>query len=64
LLGEYLRLHPQGALAEDALALSIEAAGARHDKAGAAALGRTYLARFPNGSSRELALRAVKAYTP
>ena len=64
LLGEYLRLHPQGALAEDALALSIEAAGARHDKAAAAALGRTYLARFPNGSSRDVALRAVRAYTP
>jgi hypothetical protein len=58
LLSGYLRSHPRGVLAEDALALSIEAAVARHDTKGAADLGRRYLAQFPNGRYRTFAQRA------
>ncbi|MGD0676868.1 MAG: hypothetical protein ABSC94_15755 [Polyangiaceae bacterium] len=52
LLGDYLRMHPRGVLAEDALALSLEAAVARHDQRSAAQLGQRYLAQFPNGRYR------------
>jgi hypothetical protein len=58
LLSGYLRSHPRGVLVEDALALSIEAAVARHDGKGAADLGRRYLAQFPNGRYRAFAQRA------
>jgi hypothetical protein len=58
LLGGYLRAHPRGVLAEDALALSIEAAAARHDGRAASDLGRRYLAQFPRGRYRAFAQRA------
>jgi hypothetical protein len=58
LLASYLRAHPRGVLAEDALALSIEAAAARHDARAASDLGRRYLAQFPNGRFRAFVLRA------
>jgi hypothetical protein len=58
LLAGYLRAHPRGVLAEDALALSIEAAAARHDARAAADLGRRYLAQFPRGRYRAFAQRA------
>ena len=57
LLAKYLENHPNGALAEEALALTIEAAVARHD-GDAAALGARYLRRYPAGPFRALALRA------
>ncbi len=57
LLGRYLERHPDGALAEEALALTIEAAIAHHD-GDAAALGARYLRRYPAGPFRALALGA------
>jgi hypothetical protein len=57
LLATYLEHHPNGALAEEALALTIEAAVANHD-GDAAALGARYLRRYPAGPFRALALRA------
>jgi hypothetical protein len=54
LLGRYLERHPGGALAEEALAMSIEAAVAHHD-ADASALGARYLRLYPNGPFHTLA---------
>ena len=54
----YLRSNPRGALAEDALALSIEAAMARKDPR-AADYARRYLARYPEGRFRSLAQRVA-----
>lgn len=54
LLAGYLRVHPSGALSEEALALSIEAATARHNPA-AASLSRRYLTQYPTGRFREYA---------
>jgi hypothetical protein len=58
LLDQYLKTNPHGALAEDALALSIEAAAARKDPR-AADYARRYLARYPNGRFRNVAERMV-----
>jgi hypothetical protein len=58
LLDQYLRQNPRGALSEDALALSIEAAAARKDPR-AADYARRYLARYPNGRFRSLAERVL-----
>jgi hypothetical protein len=58
LLDQYLRKNPRGALVEDALALSIEAAAARKDPR-AADYARRYVARYPNGRFRALADRAL-----
>jgi hypothetical protein len=58
LLDQYLRANPHGALAEDALALSIEAAAARKDPR-AADYARRYLARYPNGRFKTVAERAL-----
>ena len=60
LLDGYLASHPSGALSEDALALSIEAATARRDPR-ASEYARRYLAQYPNGRFRQLALRATAA---
>jgi hypothetical protein len=54
LLAGYLAAHPKGALAEEALALSIEAATARHDPA-APAFARRYLRDYPTGRFRQTA---------
>jgi hypothetical protein len=59
LLAKYLERNPSGALAEEALALSIEAAVAHHDP-DAAALGARYLRRYPSGPFRALALDAQR----
>jgi len=48
LLAEYLRGYPTGSLAEEALALSVEAAATRGDAAGEE-LARQYFARYPSG---------------
>lgn len=54
LLARYLDRHPTGTLAEEALAMSIEAAVAHHD-ADAGALGARYLRLYPSGPFRALA---------
>jgi hypothetical protein len=54
----YLERQPTGALADEALAISIEAALEHHDP-DAAALSARYLARFPHGSFRALAERTL-----
>ena len=58
LLGRYLQEHPNGALAEEALAMSIEAAVAAHDS-DAPALARRYLRSYPSGPFRSVALQAA-----
>jgi hypothetical protein len=59
LLAQYLAAHPRGALAEEAVALSIEAAAARHDPA-AADFARRYLREYPNGRFRQTAEVALR----
>jgi hypothetical protein len=59
LLRAYLGAHPRGVLAEDALALAIEAASKLHDGR-AADYSRRYLAQFPHGKYRNLASRALE----
>jgi hypothetical protein len=54
----YLDGQPGGALADEALAISIEAAIDHHD-ADAATLSARYLAQFPHGSFRALAERTL-----
>jgi len=56
-LDEYMRRYPSGALAEEALALSVEAATQRGD-ARAKELAERYLARYPSGRFRRAAERA------
>ncbi len=58
LLNRYLQTHPEGALTEDALALSIEAAAASNDPK-RSEFARMYLAKYPNGRYRTLALKAL-----
>ncbi len=58
LLEEHLKEHPHGALAEDALALTIEAAAARHDPK-AKDYARRYLAKYPQGRFKPLATRVL-----
>jgi hypothetical protein len=63
LLDEYLRRYPDGALAEEALTLSIEAATARSDPR-ARDLASRYLAKYPNGRFRSAAERALARFSP
>ena len=63
LLDDYLQRHPTGSLAEEALALSIEAASARGD-ARARELAERYLARYPTGRFRRAAERARARFAP
>ena len=57
LLARYLAEHANGNLAEEALALSIEAALAHHD-GDVAALADRYLRLYPRGSFQALARQA------
>lgn len=63
LLDDYRRRYPKGALAEEALALSVEAAVQRGDPR-AKSLAESYLARFPNGQFRQAAERARALSSP
>jgi len=58
LLAAYLRTHPRGALAEEAVALSIEAADARHSPA-ATGFAERYLKEYPQGRFRSVAERTL-----
>jgi hypothetical protein len=58
LASRYLERQPTGALADEALAICIEAAIDHHDP-DTAALSARYLAQFPRGSFRGLAERAL-----
>jgi hypothetical protein len=49
LLARYLSAHPHGALREEALALAMEAADARSDRASAQQLAQVYQNEFPAG---------------
>jgi hypothetical protein len=60
LSARYLELHPGGPLAEEALALTIEAAVAQHAP-DAPTLGAHYLRQYPNGPFRGLARQASHA---
>jgi hypothetical protein len=61
LLAEYLKAYPHSPLSEDAMALSIEAAIARHDNRAGADLARRYLTQFPNGRYRTFASKAAQS---
>jgi hypothetical protein len=58
LLDEYLRTYPHGALAEEALALSIEAAADLHSPA-LTAFAERYLREYPKGRFRRAAEQAL-----
>jgi outer membrane protein assembly factor BamD (BamD/ComL family) len=60
LLSRYLRDHPRGLVAEDALALSIEAADAMHDVRGASEFAARYLRLYPSGRFHVLASEAAQ----
>jgi hypothetical protein len=62
-LDEYLKRHPDGELAEEALALSIEAASTRNDPR-AKDIASRYLAKYPNGRFRSAAERARARFSP
>lgn len=59
LLSEYLKVCPDGALSEEALALSIEAAAESADP-DALKLSTRYLEEFPNGQFRRAAELVMK----
>src|SRR5664280_777220 len=63
LLAQYLRRYPEGSLAEEALALSIEAATVLGDPR-ARGLADQYLARYPAGRFRSAAERARARFEP
>ena len=54
---DYLRVYPRGALAEEALAVAIEAAALSHDSR-AAGLAERYFRQYPNGRFRRVAQQA------
>ena len=60
LLDDYLKEHPRGILTEDALALAIEAADARHDRTAAAEYAERYIRQYPSGRYRPLADEALR----
>jgi hypothetical protein len=63
LLDEYLNRFPQGALAEDALALQIEATLAARDRAAARRWATRYLQEFPSGRFRAIADKTLHEFS-
>jgi outer membrane protein assembly factor BamD (BamD/ComL family) len=63
LLREYLRLYPHGSLAEEARALSFEAARAAHSP-DAVTLANDYLTLYPQGRFRKAAEKTALSATP
>jgi hypothetical protein len=63
LLAAYLRTYPRGALVEEAIALSFEAADARKSPA-AATFAQRYLRDYPHGRFRVAAERVLARPTP
>lgn len=63
LLTGYLRQHPRGALAEDALALLIEVSSAQKDPS-AVRHAQRYLRAYPRGRFRSVAERVVQGAGP
>lgn len=63
LASRYLDQNPNGALAEEALAIAIEAAAAHQDR-DAAMLGQRYLRLYPSGPFRARATKTVGAAAP
>ena len=59
MLDAYLQQYPDGALAEEALALAIEAALEQREPR-ARTLAATYLRRYPAGRWRAAAIRAME----
>jgi hypothetical protein len=64
LLQSYLTRFPEGVLTEEALALGIEAAVARHDAASAKAIAKQYLGRYPAGRFVGLARKTSSTTKP
>lgn len=60
LAARYLREHPRGGLAEEALAIEVEAAMDHHD-GDTSALAFRYLSLYPHGAFREATDRALSA---
>jgi hypothetical protein len=60
LLAEYRDRYPNGALQEEALALSLEAAAVRGDSDAAYDFAQEYLRRFPGGRFRERVRQVLK----
>ncbi len=58
LAARYLQEHPRGELAEEALAIEVEAAMDHHDPDAGAAAAR-YLSLYPHGAFRAVAQRAL-----
>lgn len=63
LAAEYLRRNPQGTLAEEALAIAMEASTALRDPLGKN-LANQYLASYPRGRFRAFAERVSTRYSP
>lgn len=64
LLQRYLTRFPEGVLIEEALAIGMEAAVARHDDAGATVLANQYIERYPAGRFVSLARKTASAARP
>jgi hypothetical protein len=64
LLARYVERFPQGVLAQEALAIAIEADLARGDRQAAAALAEQYLKRFPAGRFSRFSRRAMDPPRP
>ena len=60
----YLTRFPEGVLTEEALAIGIEAAVARHDAASAKTLSNQYLGRYPAGRFVGLARKTTSTTKP
>ena len=61
LLERFLNEFPRGALREEALALSVEAALARNDSAGRDRWARAYLQAYPSGRFRDFVEGSLSA---